>query len=163
MKKLLLVLTFLPFFQDTQYPCTLHACRNGIVEVNFKDEIQKLELFNITLEEDGGSALCEIVEDASLLSFSYDPGNDQEVYLFADEQLVQTQLLRQGKASLQIANPSYAYGEEMIEASRNIYMVNGDASSVFRQADAAVAPMYFAIALLLWLVLGFALLKTHKF
>lgn len=149
MKKLWL-LTLLPFFQTQNIPCTLYQCNAEQIKMNIKDEIQEVELFNIHVKDH--RHLCQRLETAQTLELSYEPkANTQQVYLFADGKLIQEELLAQGEAYLKIANPTYEYGQEMIEASRHIRRTSNNAYVHFQKEPASIGIYYWLIVFGIWL------------
>ena len=159
MKKLLLF-TLFPFFQTQSIPCTLHQCNVGQIEVNVQDEIKEIQLFNIQIED--YHYLCQELKASKTLELQYaSQGSGQQVYLFADGKLIQEELLTQGYANLNIANPTYDYGQEMIDASRHIRRSNASAYESFQKEPAFIGKLYWGIVFVLWLM-NIILLKKQK-
>ena len=159
MKKRLL-LTLLPFLQSKRIPCTLHQCDVDVIQLNIDDKIETIDLFNI--EVDDYHHVCQVLSRAKKIEIEHDEQALQnQVYLVVDDVLLQKELLAQGYAHLKIANPTYTYGSEMIEASRHIRQTSGEAKQLFQQEHATVAIIYWVIVMIMWLICIVSL-KKHK-
>jgi hypothetical protein len=159
MKKRLL-LTLLPFIQSKRTPCTLHQCDVNHISLNIEDKIETIELFNI--EVDDYHHVCQVLGRAKTIEVEHEEQALQhQVYLVVDDSLLQKDLLAQGYAHLKIANPTYTYGQEMIEASRHIRQTNGESKQLFQQEHATVAIIYWLIVMVMW-VICIVSLKKHK-
>ena len=150
MRKLLL-LTLLPFFQAQKIPCTFHSCDVEQIQMNLKDEIQAIQLFNV--EVDDYHALCQTLKQAHQIELDNEPlASHEEVYIFVDGTLLQKELLAQGYAHLKIANPTYLYGQEMIDASRHIRQTSNEVRATFQHEPAMIGLLYWGIVLGLWCI-----------
>lgn len=155
MKKLLL-LTLLPFFTPQQIPCTYHSCDISQIQVKINDQKETIQLFNIQVIEE--RYLCQRLQQANTITLEKEPFSN-EYYVFVDGTLLQKELLSKGYARLKIANPTYQYGQEMIDASRHIRKTNQHHKVMFQPQKASVAILYWFIILAIWLIMGFFLKK----
>ena len=159
MKKLLLF-TLFPFFQQQNTLCTLHQCEVDQIVLNVKDETQEIQLFNIQIHD--YRYLCQTLQQAQRIEMVTETNmQNNQVYLWVDGELLQTTLLSQGYASLKIANPTYLYGQEMIDASRHIRKTQNNHNTKMVQQNATIGIIYYIIVLVIWLICIILLKKRN--
>lgn len=118
MKLFMIVLTALfPFLHEKSYKAEMVSCQKDQIIVKSEGSELNLSLFNTKITDDKGwDMTCSLLEEANTVTFEIDPSSkitkDLPVYLFADEMLLQEELLKKGYAYPIIKNPQYTYEKE---------------------------------------------------
>lgn len=155
MKLFMIVLTALfPFLHEKSYKAEVVSCQKDQIIVKSEGSELNLSLFNTKITDDKGwDMTCSLLEEANTVTFEIDPSSkitkDLPVYLFADEMLLQEELLKKGYAYPIIKNPQYTYEKRMEEAYNATNVIAKDTEEE-SHSPAFQGPLYFGIAFLLW-------------
>ena len=119
--RLFIMFALFPFLHATSYSAKLVSCSQDQIVLKSQDSEFRVSLFNTKItKEEGWQKTCELLEDATSIRFEIDPSSKIEepvpVYLFADDKLVQEELMKQGHAYPMIRNPEYTY-EKRLESA----------------------------------------------
>lgn len=167
MKLFMVVLTALfPFLHEKSYKAEVVSCQKNQIVVKSEGSVLYLSLFNTKITDDKGWEMtCSLLEDANTVTFEIDPSSKiaekLPVYLFADETLLQEELLKKGYAYPIIKNPQYTYEKRMEEAYNAVKVLAQD-SKEESHSLAFQGPLYFGIAFLLWITIIFGYFNKQK-
>lgn len=167
MKKLLILLTLFPFLHATSYTATYVSCDSDAIVLKLQGQDTQVSLFNVKVKEQGWSTTCELLSKAEKLHIEIDPSSAVQeplpVYIFADGELVQEELLKKQQAIIQIRNPEYTYEDQMEKASSTT-SVMAPAITPTKRAHAKNAPLLLGTLIILWLGMLTAILhrRNHK-
>lgn len=165
--RLFIMFALFPFLHATSYTAKLVSCNQDQIILKSQDSDVKVALFNTKItKEEGWKEACGLLEDAKTIRFEIDPSSKIEepvpVYLFADDKLVQEELMKQGYAYPMIRNPEYTY-EKRLEAAYDATQTMAKPAEVnTKSRPALVGPLYLAGALLLWSLMALYILYRHR-
>lgn len=117
----ILLLALFPFLHTTRYKVQIVDCKkNEIIGVSQGEKLT-LTLFNTNITDDKGwDKVCSLLDEAENVSMEIDPSSQVSeklpVYLFADETLVQEEVMKEGYAYPMIRNPEYTYESRLEKA-----------------------------------------------
>lgn len=168
MKKFILLLALFPFLHSSSYRVDYVRCKPQEIIVAHEDEEIQISLFNTKItKQEGWNKACSLMKEAKSLRIEIDPSSKIEdvipVYLFADNILVQEELIRDGYAYPMIHNPEYTYEERLEAAIKTTSVMAKPSQKEVDHGRAMVAPIYLLIVLFLWiLMLGRLWRKRRK-
>lgn len=167
--RMLLLAALFPFLHETSYTAQLVSCRDEVIVLSAQGSEFAVTLFNTKIQQERGwHAACSLLEQAATIRFEIDPAaqvsEPLSVYLFADEVLLQEELMRKGYAYPLIRNPAYMYEERLEEAYGSTQVM---AQPVTESENDAAAPpfqgpLYLFLCSLLWMLLLYFLLRRRK-
>lgn len=163
MVKVMIMAFFLLWLQltglawNTRIPADQVHCEAGQISLVVEEQILPVQLFNVTLSEEGQQRACAMVNQAEQVSFEIDDHVEQlyplPVWLFCDGQLLQRVLVEEGVAQVNIRNPEYAYQAQLEAAlSQPVSAASSDSSLTWysrRRGQLWLAFLSFTIAGLL--------------
>ncbi|NBK96867.1 MAG: hypothetical protein EOM50_02385 [Erysipelotrichia bacterium] len=105
----LIMLTLFSFLHEERYEVSDYQCSNNQIKVEYEDTWYDVSLFNVFLKED--SDVCSyLTGDVSIEFDSYVKiENPLNVYVYANDVLLQQTLIDEQLASIKIDNPKYKY------------------------------------------------------
>lgn len=165
---LLMVMALFPFLHTTTYKATLSSCQMDQIIVNSEQEKIEISLFNIRMRDDeaGWIQTCSLLEDASEITFEIDPSSKLEepipVWLFADGQLVQEELILQDNAYTMIHNPEYTYQDRLEQASTATQTIASVEEKDIEKKRPIQGPVYFSFAFLLWCGMVYIMVRKRR-
>ena len=167
MKKAILLLALFPFLHKTVYPVEYVSCKTGEIIVKHEDETLEISLFNTKItSEKGWNQACSLISEAKQLRIEMDPSSKIEepmpVYLFADGQLVQEEIIKKEAAYPMIHNPEYTYEKRLEAALDTTKTMAGTKTVKSTHKPAFVAPLYLAGVLFLWGAMLVYMLHQHR-
>lgn len=153
--KLFYLFALFPFLHTTSYPAELVSCKQNEIIVKSQGSDVNVSLFNTGVtDKEGWNQACELLEEADSIHFEIDPSSKVEepipVYLFADDALVQEEVMKQGHAYPLIRNPEYTYEKRMEAAYDATQTMAVPVQEKTEHHAAVVGPLYYGIVLLLW-------------
>lgn len=158
MKKIMLLLAALfPFLHATPYEVHIQSCQKEGIVAESEGSKLSLSLFNIRIKNDSGwKKTCSLLEDAEHVTMEVDPSTqiteNLSVYLFADGQLLQEELLAKGMAYLLIRNPEYTYEKRMEKAEmQTTQTMAKPVIEKKHQSYPLQGPVFLGICVLLWM------------
>lgn len=170
MKVLLtVVLALFPLLHETSYPAEFQSCSAEGIFLKIKDEVREVQLFNIVMNEKGTGRVCKALEEAKTITVEIDSSSQVEdplpVYIFADGNLLQEEVLKNQEGYIAVKNPEYRY-EKRMEAAAAAQKT----SAKQKQPETVKAHQpsrgyrYLLLFLTIWIVLGILLFKDrfHK-
>lgn len=167
MKKILFLLTLFPFLHGTSYPVTFVSCKQDEIVVRYEEQDMQVSLFNIKIDESAGwNKTCDLLQQASQIKMEIDPSSainePVPVYLFADDTLLQSALLKEDLAFIQIKNPEYTYEKQMEEAINATEVVAQPKEQTKKTSYAKTAPLYVLGAIVVWMGMWYVWLRKKK-
>ena len=103
-----------------------------------EEQILPVQLFNVTLSEEGQQRACAMVNQAEQVSFEIDDHVEQlyplPVWLFCDGQLLQRVLVEEGVAQVNIRNPEYAYQAQLEAVLHAVKSLDANANTAVLSA-----------------------------
>ena len=146
--RLFIMFALFPFLHATSYSAKLVSCSQDQIVLKSQDSEFRVSLFNTKItKEEGWQKTCELLEDATSIRFEIDPSSKIEepvpVYLFADDKLVQEELMKQGHAYPMIRNPEYTYEKRLESAYDATQTMAKPAEVKTKSRPALVGPLYF--------------------
>lgn len=165
--RLFMMFALFPFLHATSYSAKLVSCAQDQIVLKSQDSEFRVSLFNTKItKEEGWQETCELLEDAKSIRFEIDSSSKIEepvpVYLFADDKLVQEELMKQGHAYPMIRNPEYTYEKRLESAYDATQTMAKPAEVKTKSHPALVGPLYFGAAVLLWLLMLLYMLHRRK-
>lgn len=168
MKKAILMLALFPFLHTTSYPVHYVSCKVDQMVVKYEDEDVQIHLFNTTINDQKGWAdACSMMKHAKKLRIEIDPSSQVRtiipVYLFADNALVQEELMKRKEAYPIIHNPKYTY-EKRFEAAmdQNTAVMAKPVVKEEKRGHAMVAPLYLLATWIIWACMASYMWYHHK-
>lgn len=151
--RLFIMFALFPFLHATSYSAKLVSCSQDQIVLKSQDSEFRVSLFNTKItKEEGWQKTCELLEDATSIRFEIDPSSKIEepvpVYLFADDKLVQEELMKQGHAYPMIRNPEYTYEKRLESAYDATQTMAKPAEVKTKSRPALVGPLYFGLSLI---------------
>lgn len=155
MKIALLLLALFPFLHSSSYQVEYVSCKANEIFVMHEEEQIEVTLFNIKITKDKGwDNACAIIKDAKELRIEIDPSTKIDrplsVYLFADDKLVQEELIKKNYAYPMIRNPEYTYEDRLEDAMHTTKVMAQPTDETKKKSYPIVAPIAVACALSVW-------------
>ncbi|MEG0315245.1 MAG: hypothetical protein RR646_08315 [Erysipelotrichaceae bacterium] len=129
MKVFMIFMVLIPIIKDKQYNVSIKTCTTESIQVELNNDVIEIELFNINITKDGKEYLCRYLNEAKEhkkdIKIEVDNIKQElplKVYLFIDNELVQSKLIDKDMATIKINNPEYKYIKEM--NSKNTVVFN---------------------------------------
>lgn len=156
--QILYVFALFPFLHTTSYPAEFVECSQDKILLSSDSKEIEVSLFNTKiLNKDGWKKACSLIEDASSIRFEIDPSSKIEepipVYLFADDALVQEELMKFEYAYPMIRNPEYIYEKRLEEAYDATKAIASADVKEKKHSPAMIAPLYVLGVAILWIML----------
>lgn len=170
MKVLLtVVLALFPLLHETSYPAEFQSCSAEGIFLTIKGEVSEVQLFNVVMSDKGSSRVCKALENAETITVEIDSSSQVEeplpVYIFADGNLLQEEVLRNQEGYLAVKNPEYRY-EKRMEAAADVRKTSAKQKQpeTVKAHQSSRGYRYLFLFLTIWVVLGFLLFKDrfHK-
>lgn len=167
MKKILLLLALFPFLHATSYHGELISCKSEEIILKLQGEEVPVALFNIKMKDEAGwNKTCDLLSSAKKITIEIDPSSaitsPLPVYLFADETLVQEELIKQQEAYIQIRNPEYTYEKQMEDVEKTDTVMAPESDPIVKKAHAKNAPIFLFILSCVWCIFLFIFLHKKK-
>lgn len=169
MKKVILMFALFPFLHESGYTVDYVSCKVGEIQVQHEEETIEVTLFNTKItNERGWDHACSLIKNAKRLRMEIDPSTKIEeplaIYLFADDKLVQEEVIRNQDAYPMIHNPEYLYEKRLEAATRSTTSVMAQAKAKETEHTRPyVALLYTIVFWILWgLMLSYMLVKHHR-
>ncbi|MGX8832799.1 thermonuclease [Amedibacillus sp. YH-ame6] len=167
MKRTILMLALFPFIHSTAYKVEFVSCEKDKIVVKHEQEDVNITLFNTKIvNEKGWKETCEIIENAKELKMEIDPSSKIEetlpVYLFADDTLVQEELMKKSYAYLMIKNPEYTYEKRLEAAYQTTQTLAKSTDIKTDHGYAIVAPLYLGAVFLIWFFMAAYMFWKHR-
>ena len=167
MKKIILLFALFPFLHSSGYVVEYVSCKPQEIIVSYEDEQVQLSLFNTKItKQEGWNKACTLIKKAQKLRIEIDPSSKIEgvipVYLFADDTLIQEELIKDGYAYPMIRNPEYTYEKRLEDAQQTTSVMAKPAVKEVEHGHAVVAPLYLLIVCLLWLAMVCTMWWKHR-
>lgn len=165
---MLLVVALFPFLHNTKYAVTLVSCKPDEIVLQHEQNRIKVSLFNVHMkqEEEGWIQACSLLEEASDITFEIDASSKIEepipVWLFADDILIQEELVKQDYAFPVIHNPEYTYEKRLEEAVSTTQAIAQEAESDERRKWPMQGPIFLFMLLLIWSVFVWYIMKIYR-
>ncbi len=142
-------------------------CSQEQIVVSSNSEELEVTLFNTKIiNDDGWKKACTLLKDASAIRFEIDPSSKIEepipVYLFADEVLIQEELMKFEYAYPMIQNPEYTYEKRLEDAYNTTKTMANTAEKPKEHSSAMVAPLYTFGAAVLWIFMLYRFMRKRK-
>ena len=97
-------------------------------------------------DEAGWNKTCDLLSSAKKITIEIDPSSaitsPLPVYLFADDTLVQEELIKQQEAYIQIRNPEYTYEKQMEDVEKTDTVMAPESDPIVKKAHAKNAPIF---------------------
>lgn len=164
----ILIFALFPFLHATSYHAELVSCDNEKIVVKSEDSTLEVSLFNTKItDKKGMEKACGILKEAKTIRFELDPSSKIEeplpVYLFADNILVQEEIIKQGYAYPMIHNPEYTYEKQLEKAYDTTQTMAKPAVIKKKKRYPMVGPIFAGICLIIWIIMfTFIYLKRKK-
>lgn len=157
--RVILLLALFPFLHATSYPVSYVSCKSEEIIVKKDDQQVEVALFNLKITDKKGWIMVEdMISKAKKLRIEIDPTSKITepipVYLFADEKLVQEEVIRSGYGYPMIHNPEYTYEERLEAAFDSTQTMAKPAPIKETKSMAVVAPIYFGVLFVIWGSMG---------
>lgn len=170
MKTLWIVLTALyPFLHETSYEAEVTGCNVDTISIVSEKSNFEISLFNTAmLSDEGWTYVCEILEEADQITFEIDATSQIEgivpVYLFADEILINEELMKKGYAYPAIRNPNYKYEQRLEEAydSTQVFQEQEEIEETTKKRYPIQGPLFVVMLSIIWILTFVFLRKTRK-
>lgn len=168
MKKAILMFALFPFLHATSYSVDYVSCKTNAIIVKHEDEAFQVSLFNTKITKaKGWECACSLVKNAKKLRIEIDPSSRSDgivpVYLFADDVLVQEELIKKNYAYPMIHNPEYTYESRLEDAMKQTTAVMAEPESkTGTHRYAIIAPLYLGAIFVLWLIMFFWMLRSRR-
>lgn len=165
---LLIVMALFPFLHSTSYKATLSSCQIDQIVVNSEQEKIEVSLFNVRMrdEEAGWVQTCSLLENAEEITFEIDPSSKLDeplpVWLFADGQLIQEELILQDNAFTMIHNPEYTYQDRLEQASTATQTIANLEEQDTVKRRPVQGPLYVGIAFIIWSGMIYIMLRKRR-
>lgn len=155
MKKLLVLLALFPFLHATTYHGELVSCKQNEIVLKLQNENVEISLFNIKLKDDEAwNKTCDLLTKADKIRVEIDPSSAVSeplpVYLFVDDELLQSLLLKDQQAYIQIRNPEYTYEKELEQAQQSTAVMAQPQKKEVKKQHAKNAPVFFLFLFVIW-------------
>ena len=170
MKVLLtVVLALFPLLHETSYPAEFQSCSSEGIFLKIKGEVSEVQLFNVVMNEKGSGRVCKALKEAKTITVEIDSSSQVEeplpVYIFADGNLLQEEVLKNQEGYLAVKNPEYRY-EKRLEAAAAAQTTGAKQKQpkTVKAHQSSRGYRYLFLFLVIWVVLGFLLFKDryHK-
>lgn len=170
MKVLLtVVLALFPLLHETSYPAEFQSCSSEGIFLKIKGEVSEVQLFNVVMNEKGSDRVCKALKEAKTITVEIDSSSQVEeplpVYIFADGNLLQEEVLKNQEGYLAVKNPEYRY-EKRLEAAAAAQTTGAKQKQpkTVKAHQSSRGYRYLFLFLVIWVVLGFLLFKDryHK-
>ena len=165
----ILIAALFPFLHATSYSADLVSCKTNEIVVESEDSQLTLSLFNVKVtDKKGWEYTCDLLEKADEIHFEIDPSTKVEdplaVYLFADDQLVQEELIKQGYAYPMIHNPEYTYEKRLEIAFDSTQTMAKAKPEVVEKAKRypLIGPLFLGFFILIWFIMLLIILRKRK-
>lgn len=165
---MLLSAALFPFLHATSYEAKLADCSAQEIQIESEGSRFAVSLFNTgILDKKGEELTCHLLRSSASIRFEIDPSTKIEdplpVYLFADDQLVQAELMERGYAYPLIRNPEYTYEKELEEAYGSTQaMAFKEESKGKKPSYPFQGPLFLGIVFVIWAALLLLLLRGRK-
>lgn len=161
------MLALFPFLHATSYPATLVSCKQNEIVLKSEESDVVVTLFNLKITDPRGwEQACSLIKNTDNLRFEIDPSSSVKepipVYLFADDQLVQEEVIKSGYGYPMIKNPEYTYENRLEAAFNSMKTVAKPVEKKETKTHASVGPLYLFSIFVIWLVMLFVILKKGK-
>lgn len=165
----ILIAALFPFLHATDYSAKLVSCKPQEIIVESEGSHVTISLFNTKItDKKGWTYACDMLYKADSIHFEIDPSTKVEdplsVYLFADDQLVQEELMRQGYAYPMIRNPEYTYEKDLEAAFDSVQTMAKEKPEVIEKAKRypLIGPIFLGVLLLIWFGMLWVILRNRK-
>lgn len=167
MKKILMIFALFPFLHATSYHGELVSCKNEEIILKLQGEEIPVALFNVKIKDEAGwNKTCDLLTSANKITVEIDPSSaittPLPVYLFADDTLIQEELIKQQEAYIQIRNPEYTYEKQMEDVEKTDMVMASEHETVDKKTHAKNAPIFLFILSCVWCIFLFIYLLKKK-
>lgn len=120
-----IMLALFPYLHDTSYNVQVQSCEPNHIVVVSEGVPQEITLFNLKMKDEkrGWEKTCSLLKDANEVSMQIDKSSAVDdplsVYLFANDSLIQEDLVREDLAYTLIHNPEYTYESKLMEVAQS--------------------------------------------
>lgn len=162
------MLALFPFLHNTSYPVEYKSCNEDTIILTYEGEAFSVSLFNTKIiKEEGWRKTCSLLDSASEIRIEIDKSSRVQepipVYLFADQILIQEQIIKSHYAYPMIKNPEYKY-EKRLEAAWGTTptIAQNNKTTVDTKDHKNITQMYVLASLIIWIVLFLVLFKERR-
>lgn len=163
----ILIVALFPFLHATSYEATFVRCEANKIFIKSQESEFEVTLFNTKItRSEGMEKTCTLLKEANTIRFELDPSSKVEVpmpvYLFADNTLIQEEIIKDGYAYPMIRNPEYTYEKRLESANDTKPTMANPTSLKKKKSYPFVAPIYFGVCFFIWLVMALCVYKKFK-
>lgn len=110
----------IPLFRNTMYRGNVLLCDYNGFLFDYQNNQYEMKLFNVMLNKEDINSICSILSANSVeieIDLLAATSGIVEVYVFIDDELLQTRLIRDNMARITLRNPEFKYYSEMVNYS----------------------------------------------
>lgn len=156
-----------PFLHDTTYKAELVSCEKDKIVINAEGSDMLVSLFNMKIMNDEGwNQTCSLLQEADTISFEIDNSSKVEeplpVYLFADDKLIQEEMIVTQQGYSIIQNPEYRYQSRLQEIENSMQTMAEPSAEKSGSSRISFGFLYLISFMLGWLYLYYYLFRKNN-